>query len=242
MERAPAFLTYYIFSSSITHVATLSALSQDVQAQIGLRQNMMALKAMEIVWPSAGRAWELLNGCAVIGVQGVPSPQPCERQTRKRAAEEVLEPAFSPQSNNEFFPTAPGAFHTSATRHSSTRHTHHMRTQSHPSMSMSNSPLGQEPRPQHTYQQSLPCSLSPFTFPARATTQNPPAASNTSTPKLWTGFGAPTHTFLDPSTFPSYYGLTPSFQALGATTLDQNIQDQFYAPEYSSYETNTRVS
>ncbi|KAK0481545.1 fungal-specific transcription factor domain-containing protein [Armillaria novae-zelandiae] len=62
LKRCSPFLTSYIFSAGIMHVLTLTLRPSNVQASLGLRQCMAALKDMEVVWPSASRAWDLLNG------------------------------------------------------------------------------------------------------------------------------------------------------------------------------------
>ncbi|CUA68348.1 Lactose regulatory protein LAC9 [Kluyveromyces lactis NRRL Y-1140] [Rhizoctonia solani] len=61
LARGPAFLSYYVFSASIMHVTLLMMNPEDVQAQMGLQECMTALEAMNTTWPSAGRAFELLN-------------------------------------------------------------------------------------------------------------------------------------------------------------------------------------
>lgn len=80
MDRCPVFFTYYVFTASIMHVtiresvrfayaeASLKCLPivldspNDVQASCYLLQAMEILESMAIVWPSAGRAYELLVG------------------------------------------------------------------------------------------------------------------------------------------------------------------------------------
>ncbi|KAG8687972.1 hypothetical protein FRC09_013179, partial [Ceratobasidium sp. 395] len=61
LDRGPAFLSYYVFSASIMHVTLLMMNPEDVQAQLGLQQCMTALETMDVTWPSAGRAYELLH-------------------------------------------------------------------------------------------------------------------------------------------------------------------------------------
>ncbi|CAE6481243.1 unnamed protein product [Rhizoctonia solani] len=61
LARGPAFLSYYVFSASIMHVTLLMMNPEDVQAQMGLQECMTALESMNTTWPSAGRAYELLN-------------------------------------------------------------------------------------------------------------------------------------------------------------------------------------
>lgn len=43
---------------------TVSTCPEDPQAQLGLKRSMDVLQDMEVVWPSAARALELLRGCA----------------------------------------------------------------------------------------------------------------------------------------------------------------------------------
>ncbi|KAG9085808.1 hypothetical protein FS749_004087 [Ceratobasidium sp. UAMH 11750] len=61
LDRGPAFLSYYVFSASIMHVTLLMMNPEDVQAQLGLQHCMTALETMDVTWPSAGRAYELLT-------------------------------------------------------------------------------------------------------------------------------------------------------------------------------------
>ncbi|KAF7762266.1 transcriptional regulator family: Fungal Specific TF [Agaricus bisporus var. burnettii] len=62
LNRCSVFLCYYVFTASIMHVATLNSKLDDPQARINLRRCMEALAAMRNIWPSAGRALELLIG------------------------------------------------------------------------------------------------------------------------------------------------------------------------------------
>jgi hypothetical protein len=80
VRRSPVFLSYYVFTASIMHVRTraliipsgidiiliaasvVNAYPDDPQARNGLTTCMDMLQRMSIVWPSAGRAWELLYG------------------------------------------------------------------------------------------------------------------------------------------------------------------------------------
>ncbi|KAG2045142.1 fungal-specific transcription factor domain-containing protein [Suillus americanus] len=59
------FLSSYILSAGIMHIVTLTLRPSNVQAYIGLRQCLTVLKEMQTTWPSAGRAWDLLNGVRV---------------------------------------------------------------------------------------------------------------------------------------------------------------------------------
>ncbi|KAF7978567.1 hypothetical protein HWV62_45496 [Athelia sp. TMB] len=73
LTRAPVFLCYYVFTASIMHITTLTAHPTDPQAQVGLTKCMDALRAMRVVWPSAGRALELIRD-ARTQTEDVPMP------------------------------------------------------------------------------------------------------------------------------------------------------------------------
>ncbi|KAL0071192.1 hypothetical protein AAF712_001757 [Marasmius tenuissimus] len=60
-----AFICYYLFTASLMHVTALSMFPNDPQAGHGLNRCMELLHAIEIVWPSAGRAVELLKGTKI---------------------------------------------------------------------------------------------------------------------------------------------------------------------------------
>ncbi|KAG2022902.1 nuclear protein [Coprinopsis cinerea AmutBmut pab1-1] len=62
LRRSSPFLTSYLLSAGIVQVLTLTLRPDDVEASVGLQQLKAALKDMELTWPSAARAWELLNG------------------------------------------------------------------------------------------------------------------------------------------------------------------------------------
>ncbi|EKM84077.1 hypothetical protein AGABI1DRAFT_117526 [Agaricus bisporus var. burnettii JB137-S8] len=101
LKRSSPFLTAYLLSASIMHILTLSLRSTHVEATLGLQQCMSALKDMEILWPSASRAWELLNGVKLSdGVCAVPLPQVHGQQTerQKRPADD----AFGQEKNPEY--------------------------------------------------------------------------------------------------------------------------------------------
>ncbi|KAH7911436.1 fungal-specific transcription factor domain-containing protein [Hygrophoropsis aurantiaca] len=66
LQRAPVFLCFYVFTAGITHVTSLSMYANDPQARLGLLKCIDALQDMEVVWPSAGRARELLRGSDVM--------------------------------------------------------------------------------------------------------------------------------------------------------------------------------
>ncbi|KAF8839695.1 hypothetical protein BDN67DRAFT_905011 [Paxillus ammoniavirescens] len=66
LQRAPVFLCFYVFTAGIMHVTSLSTYPNDPQARKGLTKCMDALHDMEVVWPSAARAQELLRGCSPL--------------------------------------------------------------------------------------------------------------------------------------------------------------------------------
>jgi len=65
LDRAPPFISIYLQSAGIMHVITLKRRPQNMQASIGLRQCIAALKCMENLWPSAVWVRQLLEGAAV---------------------------------------------------------------------------------------------------------------------------------------------------------------------------------
>ncbi|TDL17280.1 hypothetical protein BD410DRAFT_730171 [Rickenella mellea] len=62
LRRCPAFLSAYLFSAGVMHIATLSSNPSDAQSSRGLQQALSSMRAMEVVWPSAVRVRELLSG------------------------------------------------------------------------------------------------------------------------------------------------------------------------------------
>lgn len=112
LNRCSAFLCYYIFTASIMHVTTLTRHPADPQAALGLKRCMDALEMIEIVWPSAGRALELLRGAKVNLPGSTYSPQTVARP--KRSAEHPLDDSdqlhgrfFNPPSSEESSSTRP---------------------------------------------------------------------------------------------------------------------------------------
>lgn len=87
LPRSAVFLCYYIFTASIMHVTTLSTYPSDPQARVGLAKCMDALKSMEIVWPSAGRALELLRGSKVNTEEPLHTQPPQLPDRPKRSAD-----------------------------------------------------------------------------------------------------------------------------------------------------------
>jgi hypothetical protein len=62
MKRTSPFFTSYLLSAAAMHTVTLTIRRENIEACTGLSQCMTALKEMAVVWPSASRAWDLLNG------------------------------------------------------------------------------------------------------------------------------------------------------------------------------------
>lgn len=94
LKMAPPFLTAYLLSASIMHILTLSLRSSHVGAALGLQQCMNSLKDMEITWPSASRAWDLLNGVKLSdGVFAAQLLQDHEQSSdrQKRVADDAFE-------------------------------------------------------------------------------------------------------------------------------------------------------
>jgi hypothetical protein len=69
----------------------VTAYSDDPQSRLGLTRCMEALKRMEITWPSAGRALELLRGSKVYAADARATPNPSDRDRHKRTAEQPLD-------------------------------------------------------------------------------------------------------------------------------------------------------
>ena len=117
LTRCSAFLCYYVFTASIMHVTNrewlpLSSLSilgsylilvtahpTDPQSRLGFTKCMRTLYAMQIVWPSAGRALELFRGAKVDPSKDtsdlIPLTNPPSSDVRhKRSAEQSLDDSF----------------------------------------------------------------------------------------------------------------------------------------------------
>ncbi|TFK46073.1 hypothetical protein OE88DRAFT_1668214 [Heliocybe sulcata] len=99
LRHSPPFLTSYILGAGIMHIVTLSANSTDVQASLALRQCLESLKETGVTWPSAARAWELLNGVKVQ-FEGILTPLVNAPARQKRAAEE------EPDNQGQGYPEA----------------------------------------------------------------------------------------------------------------------------------------
>ncbi|KAJ6575396.1 fungal-specific transcription factor domain-containing protein [Mycena capillaripes] len=89
LKRCSPFLTSYLLNAGIMHISTLTLRPSNPQASLGLQQCLTALKEMEIIWPSAARAWELLHGVKLGALNTViPPPQSLDRH--KRHAEDAF--------------------------------------------------------------------------------------------------------------------------------------------------------
>lgn len=142
-KASPPYHCYYIFTASIMHItarafvyrrlysvltaSSVSAFPNDPQARVGLGTCMNILRAIEVVWPSAGRALELLKGSKVNSSNNPPMVQlpmvqlPADR--RKRPFIKISqapsysftsEPSplaystpYSPNTNSDYQPTLP---------------------------------------------------------------------------------------------------------------------------------------
>ncbi|KAI0050334.1 hypothetical protein FA95DRAFT_1555847 [Auriscalpium vulgare] len=96
VKRVPVFLSYYVFTASIMHVTTLNTYPDDPQARMGLITCMEVLQEMSVIWPSAGRAWELLHGSKVnlasaTRVGAVTMPVTSEERLHKRSADHFMQ-------------------------------------------------------------------------------------------------------------------------------------------------------
>ncbi|RDB29501.1 Nitrogen assimilation transcription factor nit-4 [Hypsizygus marmoreus] len=97
LKRSSPFLTSHLLSASIMHILTLTLRPSNVQASLGFQQCMAALKDMEMVWPSASRAWELLNGVK-MGSDSVSPPQFHLADRHKRHADT----AFGQEKSSDY--------------------------------------------------------------------------------------------------------------------------------------------
>ncbi|TFK41823.1 fungal-specific transcription factor domain-containing protein [Crucibulum laeve] len=99
LQRTSPFFTSYLLSAAIMHILTLTLRPANVEASLGIQRCMIALKEMTIVWPSAGRAWELLNGVQLRADSQVQVQlQPQDRN--KRYAED----AFGRDKSSDYLP------------------------------------------------------------------------------------------------------------------------------------------
>ncbi|KAJ7492355.1 fungal-specific transcription factor domain-containing protein [Mycena latifolia] len=89
LKRCSPFMTSYLLNAGIMHISTLTLRPSNPQASLGFQQCLAALKEMEIIWPSAARAWELLNGVKLGALNTVPPPSH-SLDRHKRHAEDAF--------------------------------------------------------------------------------------------------------------------------------------------------------
>ncbi|THH29489.1 hypothetical protein EUX98_g4687 [Antrodiella citrinella] len=95
-RRASVFLSYYVFTAAIMHVATLKSYPDDPQAGLGLHRCMDILHRMQSIWPSAWRAYQLIQGSKVHPQDLRASVSPSGLDRRKRSADHALEQHQAP--------------------------------------------------------------------------------------------------------------------------------------------------
>ncbi|KAL1671763.1 fungal-specific transcription factor domain-containing protein [Schizophyllum commune] len=71
LRRTSAFLTAYLLASGTVNILALTVQPSNFQASLGLRQCLTALDEMQVVWPSASHAWDILNGVKLGHEKGV---------------------------------------------------------------------------------------------------------------------------------------------------------------------------
>ncbi|TFY53230.1 hypothetical protein EVG20_g10211 [Dentipellis fragilis] len=100
LRRAALLLTHHMFSAGIMHVVTLTMRPSNIQASVNLQQILGALKEMGFIWPSAQRAWDLLNGAKVHVDNGLLASFVATTNDRKRAADDAFSEERSPSLLN----------------------------------------------------------------------------------------------------------------------------------------------
>ncbi|KAJ7109940.1 fungal-specific transcription factor domain-containing protein [Mycena epipterygia] len=88
LKRCSPFMTSYLLNAGIMHISTLTLRPSNPQASLGFQQCLAALQEMEVIWPSATRAWELLNGVKLGALNAVVPPHSLDRH--KRHAEDAF--------------------------------------------------------------------------------------------------------------------------------------------------------
>ncbi|KAG5644833.1 hypothetical protein DXG03_007558 [Asterophora parasitica] len=144
LDHCANFLCYYVFTASIMHVTDLTAHPTDPQARMGLSRCMDVFRMMEVLWPSAGRALELLRGSKVNMQDADLAPLISATSRPKRSAEYPLNDAFDrsappdPTTDQDYLELRPPYTpqYDSNTAYTSTGHEIH----SHPQESTPNPP------------------------------------------------------------------------------------------------------
>ncbi|KAJ7246249.1 fungal-specific transcription factor domain-containing protein [Mycena haematopus] len=88
LKRCSPFLTSYLLNAGIMHISTLTLRPSNPQASLGFQQCLTALNEMEIIWPSAARAYDLLNGVKLGALNAFPPTFSADRH--KRHAEDAF--------------------------------------------------------------------------------------------------------------------------------------------------------
>ncbi|CAK5278863.1 unnamed protein product [Mycena citricolor] len=91
LKHCAAFLCYYIFTAAIMHVSSATLFPANPQARIGLGKCMDALREMQVVWPGAARALELLRGVQFEHDDHDMSGETVAPRHRKRSATQTLD-------------------------------------------------------------------------------------------------------------------------------------------------------
>ncbi|KAJ7103261.1 fungal-specific transcription factor domain-containing protein [Mycena belliarum] len=97
IKRCSPFTTSYLLNAGVMHISTLTLRPSNPQASLGLQQVLTALKDMEIIWPSAARAYELLNGVKLEALNAVPPPAHSHDRHKRHA-----EDAFGQERPSEY--------------------------------------------------------------------------------------------------------------------------------------------
>ncbi|KAF8625103.1 hypothetical protein AX15_005575 [Amanita polypyramis BW_CC] len=95
LRKAPVFFCYYVFTASVMHATSVSLYPEDPQARVGLARCMEVLLAMQTVWPSAGRALELMNSAKTSLKENtfdVSLPGSGQERVKRSAAHMIEEP------------------------------------------------------------------------------------------------------------------------------------------------------
>ncbi|KAH8924892.1 hypothetical protein BT69DRAFT_1332618 [Atractiella rhizophila] len=109
LRQCPPFMTYPIFTAAIMHVYNTTydpALAST--AKVNLQKCMDALKAMELTWGSAIRAWELLSGLVDMRDTWDGKARPGESRGTKRGAEDETAMGDGDFARQTTFHTRPG--------------------------------------------------------------------------------------------------------------------------------------
>ncbi|PFH48929.1 hypothetical protein AMATHDRAFT_195711 [Amanita thiersii Skay4041] len=106
LSRSSMFLCYYVFTASVMHATSLCVYPDDPQARVGLSKCMEALHQMKVIWPSAGRALELLTGAKMSPKEGeiTLSMSSSSQERLKRPASHLIEDTSSSYNERSLAP------------------------------------------------------------------------------------------------------------------------------------------